>query len=250
MSEPKNQAISAILIKIAVIIGVVELVIMLVLVSFHLEINEYTMAVIDVVVLAVFSTPPIYYFAVKPFVDARDAALAKINHLAHIDPLMKVANRRMVSEFFEKDMAFSIRHEELGALLLLDLDGVKTVNDQYGHDAGDLVLVTVAERITAIVRAEDIVGRLGGDEFVVIIKKLGGEKMPAAEKAIVIAEKIIEALAKPIDYGNHSLDIGASIGIRLLGFQNDCSDSAMKDADSALYKAKESGKGRAVIFEL
>ena len=222
---------------------------MLVLGTIPYEVDTFLEAVIDVTSLVLLSTPPIYIWVIKPFVDARDEAHAQISHLAHVDPLTQLANRRLLSKHLEKVVASIVRHKIWGALLLLDLDGFKPINDAHGHDAGDAVLVEIAKRLQSITRFEDIVGRLGGDEFVVLIHHLDVDERIAHDKVLRIANKLINLVNKPIYFDGKTLHVGASIGIRLLGFDELDTVTAISEADIAMYRAKQAGKGCAVFFE-
>lgn len=238
-----------VVLRIAAIVSAVELLIMLVLGVIPLQANTYLAAVLDVTALVLLSVPPIYLWVIKPFVDARDEAHAQISHLADVDPLTQLANRRLLSKHLEKTVAGIVRHKIYGALLLLDLDGFKPVNDVHGHDAGDAVLIEIAKRLKSITRAEDVVGRLGGDEFVVLINHLDADKRIAQDKASRIAQELINRVNKPIDFNGATLHVGASIGIRLLGFEELYTETAIGDADSAMYRAKREGKGGIAFFE-
>lgn len=238
-----------VVLRIAVIISSAEFSIMLILGAIPHEANAYLEAVLDVASLVLLSTPPIYIWVIKPFVDARDEAHAQISHLAHVDPLTQLANRRLLSKHLEKAIAGIIRHKIYGALLLLDLDGFKPINDAHGHDAGDAVLVEIAKRLQSITRSEDVVGRLGGDEFVVLINHLDVDERTAHGKASRIAKKLINLVNKPFDFNGKTLHVGVSIGIRLLGFEELNTETAISEADIAMYRAKQAGRGCAVFFE-
>lgn len=237
-------------VRIAIIIASAEFLIMVVLHTILQEMGGYAEAVFDTAMLALFSIPLIHIWVIKPFVDARDEALAHINHLALTDPLTHLANRRLISEHLGKIIAGCIRHKNHGAVLILDLDGFKLVNDDHGHTAGDAVLVATAERLQSNVRSEDVVGRLGGDEFVLLIHHLGADERIAHDKAKVVAQKLIDTISKPVDFNGKKLLVGVSIGIRLLGFEELDTETAISEADNAMYRAKKTkGKGCAVFFE-
>jgi two-component system cell cycle response regulator len=236
-------------IRVAAIVASAELFIMLVLEVIPHEAELYSEAILDVALLAVLSTPLIYLWAIKPFVTARDEALAEISHLANVDPLTQLANRRLLSKFLERDVASNVRHKFHGVVLLVDLDGFKLVNDAHGHDAGDAILIEVAKRLQSITRSEDIVGRLGGDEFVVLISRLDADERIAHEKALRIAEKLIYLVRNPVHFNGKKLHVDASIGIRLLGFEQVDIETVIREADIAMYRAKQAGGGRAVFFE-
>ena len=238
-----------VLIKVAVIIASVELVIMLILSLIPYQLSDYLAAVLDVVSLALLSTPLLYLLVIRPFVSARDDALSQINRLAHIDHLTQLANRRLLSKYLEKDIAGSIRHKCHVAVLLIDLDGFKIINDTYGHDAGDALLVATARSLESITRSEDVVSRLGGDEFVVLLNQLDADESVAHEHALQVATKIIELVNKPVDFDGCALQVGASIGIRLIGCDKVDPETAISEADTALYHAKQAGRGRAVFYK-
>ena len=238
-----------VVLRIAIIISVAESLIMLVLGAVPHEANAWAEAVIDTVSLLTLSIPAIYWWVIKPFVLAREEALAQVSHLAHIDPLTQLANRRLLLQHLEKAVARTVRHKIVGALLLLDLDRFKPVNDVYGHDAGDAVLVAFATRMLSITRAEDVVARLGGDEFVVLVSYLDDDERLARDKALLVANSLIELASNPFDFDGKTLHVGASIGIRLLDSDYVDPETAISEADSAMYRAKQAGRGCAVFFE-
>lgn len=239
--------------RIAIIIATAEFSIMLLLQAVASEVNPYSEAILDTLLLVVLTTPAIYFWVVKPFVNARDDALGQISQLAHTDPLTQLANRRLISVHLRNFISSSVRHNDHGALLLIDLDGFKLVNDIHGHEAGDAVLVEIAARLQSIIRAEDVIGRmagrLGGDEFIVLIHRLGADEQVARDRTRVVAEKLINSISKPVDFNGNSLLVGASIGIRLLGLERVDMESAISEADIALYDAKAEGKGRAIFYQ-
>lgn len=238
-----------VVLRIATIIGSAELLIMQALRVFPHEVGTYSAAILDTALLAVLSTPAIYFWVAKPFVDARDKVLAQLSQLANVDPLTQLANRRLLSTHLEKAIAGLVRHRIFGALLLLDLDRFKPINDAHGHNAGDAVLVEIAKRLQSITRSEDVVSRLGGDEFLLLINHLDVDERMARDRASLIAGKLINLVNEPIVFHGETLRVGASIGIRLLGFEELDTDTAISEADIAMYRAKQAGRGRAVFFE-
>jgi len=238
-----------VVVRIAIIISLAEFLIMLLLQLIPHGVGPYSEAAFDTVLLSVLSIPAIYIWVIKPFVEARDMALAQVSRLALTDPVTQLANRRLISTHLEKLITGSVRHQDHGAVLLIDLDGFKLVNDSYGHVTGDAVLVEVAKRLQSIVRAEDNVGRLGGDEFIVLLHRLGGDERLAHARALQVADTLIKTISKPFDYQDKTLHVGASIGIRLLGLDELEPETAINEADSAMYRAKEAGRGCAVFFE-
>jgi two-component system cell cycle response regulator len=236
-------------VRIVVIIAAVEFLVMVVLRTISHEASTFSEAALDATLLAVLSTPLIYIWLIKPFVSARDEALAQVSQLAFTDPLTQLPNRRLLLMDLKRLMAGTVRHKDHGALLLIDLDRFKPINDALGHDAGDAVLVEFAKRLRSITRPEDVVGRLGGDEFVVLIARLNADERIAHNEALRIAEKLIELVSKPFDFNGRTVHIGASVGIRLLGFEDLGTETALSEADIAMYRAKQAGRGCAVFFE-
>jgi diguanylate cyclase (GGDEF)-like protein/PAS domain S-box-containing protein len=163
------------------------------------------------------------------------AELKAIN-IAEQDPLTGLLNRRGFEPKFELLMQYEHTIPSL-VLLLIDLDGFKQINDQYGHHAGDYVLQAVSRILVECVRKDDLVARIGGDEFVVVLGALN-----STSKAIQIAQSIIDEVAKPILYQNQNLQIGASIGIVIADANNNNTASLMQHADEAMYAAKLAGK--------
>ena len=245
----KPLSTKQVIVRIVTIISSVEFLIMLLLEIIPFEISIYSEAVLDFVLLAFLSTPLIYIGVINPFVTARDEALYKINHLAHTDPLTQLPNRRLFIIHLEKFIAGIIRHKVHGALLLMDLDGFKLVNDIHGHDAGDEVLVEIAKRLRSNTRSEDVAGRLGGDEFFILLQHLSADERIARDTPLWVTEKLINIVNKPIDFNGTTLNVSASIGIRLLGFEELSTKNVIKEADIAMYHAKKAGGGCAVFFE-
>ena len=244
MKTPSKRAIIA---RIALVVACVELLIMLSFASFKFDLGIYSEVILDVFILATLSTPLIYFWVIRPYVSARDEAMDRVTHMASHDSLTQLANRYLLSEFLEKVISRFVRENSYGALLFIDLDGFKSINDEHCHDAGDATLVEVAKRLRANVRNEDIVSRVGGDEFAVVLSQLGTNKELATTGAIELAERILNALKEEIDFRTIKLKIGASIGLRLLAPERITSEFVLKDADSAMYKAKRDGKGIVVV---
>lgn len=180
----------------------------------------------------------------------RKRAEAQIWNLAYFDALTRLPNRRLLMDRLSQALNSSDRSQEFGALLILDLDHFKTLNDTQGHDVGDRLLVEVARRLTASVRQHDTVCRLGGDEFVVMLEELGQDAQHAATQAEVIAEKVRFALNQPYsltgsEAGFHST---TSIGLTLFHAHDDSVDMLLKQADVALYQAKDAGRNLVRFF--
>ena len=215
----------------------------------HPTLNPFMSAILNPILLTLFATTAIYYWIIKPFVNERAAAMHQVNHLAHTDSLTQLANRRLVVIQLEKFIAESIRHRDFSAVLLLDLDGFKKINDKYGHNAGDAMLMEVAKRLSILIRSEDAVGRIGGDEFVVLISRLGIGEQAAYDKVLQIAHKLIDLIHQPLAFQGHTLQVGVSVGVRLLGQELLNTETAIREADIAMFQAKKSGGNQVVIFE-
>jgi len=179
----------------------------------------------------------------------RKRAADEIEYLAFYDPLTQLPNRRLLSDRLNQALASSARSGCDGALLFLDLDHFKTLNDTLGHDVGDLLLQQVAERIKSCVREGDTVARLGGDEYVVLLEDLSEHDHEAAAQAEVIAEKIIISLNKPYRLSSHEYQSTASIGIALFNDHNQPQENLLKHADIAMYQAKKMGRNALRFFD-
>jgi diguanylate cyclase (GGDEF)-like protein len=175
----------------------------------------------------------------------------QVRQLAFFDPLTKLANRRLLSDRLSHALAASKRSSNYGALMFLDLDNFKSLNDRHGHGAGDLLLIEVAQRLRNCVPEIDTVARLGGDEFVLVVEDLNAEKAEAALQAKIIAEKISRALAEPYRLAigpagaDESVEHHASVSIGVVVFTDSegSQDDYMKWADAAMYRAKEARHG-------
>lgn len=174
----------------------------------------------------------------------RVRAEKRIRHNAYHDSLTGLPNRALFQDRLAQEVGRARRAGSNSALLLLDLDRFKTINDTLGHAAGDRLLVEVAGRLKARARKGDTIARLGGDEFVLIISELRFK-----EDAVIVAEHLLELLKPPIQIDEHDLHVSASIGVALFPDDGEDGDSLMKSADMALYRAKELGRDNYQSFE-
>jgi diguanylate cyclase len=169
-------------------------------------------------------------------------AQRQLEQVALYDPLTGLANRSLLGDRIERAMA----HAELGAtppaVLVLDLDGFKTVNDTFGHAVGDLLLVEVADLLRGVVHEMDTVARLGGDEFALVV--LDGE----VERVMEVADRVLAALTHPVFAGGHACWVGASIGV-CFATRGQLADTLLRDADTAMYAAKAESPGTVQIYE-
>lgn len=177
------------------------------------------------------------------------AAAAEIENLAFYDHLTGLPNRRLLVDRLNHALLYSARHDKDGAVLFLDLDHFKTINDTLGHDIGDVLLQQVATRLTNCVREVDTVARLGGDEFVVMIEGLDEQGAEAATQTEEVGEKILAALNLPYQLAGQEYQIGCSIGVALFSDHKQSLDDLLKHADIAMYQAKKSGRNALRFFD-
>lgn len=175
-------------------------------------------------------------------ISQRKAYEARIHELAFYDTLTRLPNRRLLFDRLGQALPASGRRDTYGALLFLDLDNFKALNDTRGHEFGDLLLVEVAQRLLATVRVEDTVARLGGDEFVVMLEDLGSQKVEAHQHAEVVAGKICEALGTVYVLQDTEYRCSSSIGFALFKGPHVSATELLRRADSAMYEAKSSGR--------
>jgi diguanylate cyclase (GGDEF)-like protein len=168
---------------------------------------------------------------------------------ANFDTLTNLPNRRLFSDRIRQAISSSTRNERYGALLSLDLDHFKRLNDTYGHSMGDRLLIEVARRLSACVREEDTVARMGGDEFMVILSGLSGNQKEAAIQAEFIAEKIRSELGKPCQLDKTEYHTSSSIGIVLFLSHTDDTESLLAHVDTAMYQAKSKGRNGICFFD-
>jgi diguanylate cyclase (GGDEF)-like protein/PAS domain S-box-containing protein len=173
---------------------------------------------------------------------------AQVQHLAYHDSLTNLPNRALLLDRLTQQIALLKRHELRGALLFIDLDHFKHINDSLGHPVGDAVLKLVTARLEASVRQEDTVARLGGDEFVVLISGLEGKRSVVVRQVRTLAEKLRHLLAEPMQLDGHQLQVTPSIGIALIPDHGDTPSDLLKRADIALYRAKDSGRNCIQLF--
>jgi len=172
------------------------------------------------------------------------AAQRRLEFEATHDSLTGLPNRALFREIGERAIARAGRTDEELAVLFLDLDGFKLVNDSYGHDVGDVLLGTVARRLRDTVRAGDTLARLGGDEFVILCEH------PRGEVAMLeLSHRIIDAVSQPATIEGYEVQVGLSIGIAFSRGADKGVVDLIRDADVALYRAKHQGRGRAEVYE-
>lgn len=179
----------------------------------------------------------------------RQRAAQEIERLAFYDPLTGLPNRRLLLDRLNHAVAACQRHGRRGALLFIDLDNFKDLNDTLGHDMGDRLLAQVAQRLVECVRESDTVARFGGDEFVVMLENLEMVLHDAAAQVERVAEKLLARLNQPFDLGSQEYFSTPSIGITLFGDQRSSVDELLKRADLAMYQAKAAGRNTQRFFD-
>jgi diguanylate cyclase (GGDEF)-like protein/PAS domain S-box-containing protein len=179
----------------------------------------------------------------------RKRAEEQIHQLAFFDVLTHLPNRRLLLDRLQHAFAASARTRQYGAIMFLDLDHFKTLNDTKGHEIGDLLLIEVAARLISCVRDGDTVARLGGDEFVVVLEALGAGLDQAANRAERVAEKIRDALGQPYQLKDRTHHTTPSIGIAMFSGHQDSVDDLLKYADVAMYQAKTAGRNAIRFYD-
>lgn len=176
--------------------------------------------------------------------EALEQLTKKVSRLANHDGLTGLPNRLLLGELLEKAIMRAARHETLVAVLFMDLDNFKPINDQFGHHAGDLVLIDVAHRFKNALRAMDVIARVGGDEFVALLTDL--ENIKAAK---VVAEKLLDVLKEPVYVQGTPCHLGVSIGIAIFPGDGKQGDELLHHADEAMYRIKRENKNGYTFYD-
>jgi diguanylate cyclase (GGDEF)-like protein/PAS domain S-box-containing protein len=190
-----------------------------------------------------------HYVASLTDITMSQIAADKIKKLAFYDPLTQLPNRRLLLDRLNQALATSRRRGKQGAILFLDLDHFKILNDTLGHDVGDMLLQQVATRLTACVREGDTVARLGGDEFVVLLEELSEQNFETATQVQDVAEKIILSLNRPYQFNTHTHHSTSSIGATVFSGNEETSGELLKQADIAMYHSKDAGRNTLRFFD-
>lgn len=186
-----------------------------------------------------------HHVAVFSDISERKATAERIQHLAHHDILTDLPNRILFTDRLQQAIANAKRESKHIAVLYLDLDKFKQINDTHGHDIGDLLLKEVAARLLDCVRDSDTVSRIGGDEFLVLLPTIEEEK-----DAILVAEKIRHTLNQAFELANYSLHISSSIGIAVFPEHGSDEITMLKNADAAMYAAKKHGRNNVKLYQM
>jgi diguanylate cyclase (GGDEF)-like protein/PAS domain S-box-containing protein len=187
------------------------------------------------------------YIAVFSDITEQKITEQRINFMAYYDALTGLANRVLLHEHLNAAITRCLENHDLFAVMILDLDNFKVINDSLGHSVGDALLKEMAKRLLSCTRPEDTVSRLGGDEFVILLLDLGYNRDEAADNAAQVAEKVRQKLAQPLVIESHELRITVSIGIAI---HTDCDNAThlVRNADNALYHAKDVGRNNYQFF--
>ncbi|WP_171013625.1 PAS domain S-box protein [Chitinivorax sp. B] len=185
-----------------------------------------------------------HYIGIFSDISQLKAHEAELDRVANFDPLTGVPNRRLLSDRLNQSIVRATRSGKTCAVCFLDLDGFKAVNDQYGHEAGDQLLIGVTENLKAIMRADDTLARLGGDEFVLLLSDID-----SPEECTLILERVLAAINTEVGYGDLVFRVSGSIGVSLYPDDNADPDTLLRHADQAMYQAKEAGKNRFQLFD-
>lgn len=244
----KEQAPSALwaMVKVVLIVSTMELLFMTLL--------EYTpifetippayLASFNAVVLGCAVCLPIWHLAIRPFAQAYGDVVGAQEKIALSDPLTGLNNRRAFIRDLAKIHSELNRHGGHAALMLFDLDKFKPVNDKFGHEAGDQVLVQIGRRISSYIRREDSASRIGGDEFVVICNRLDEDRELAKSQAQAIAKKLAQEIPRPVHFQGKRVEVGVSIGLGLIGANETLDvDDFFAQVDKAMYQSKQLGNG-------
>ncbi|MBI4998482.1 MAG: EAL domain-containing protein [Rhodocyclales bacterium] len=190
-----------------------------------------------------------HYVGTMIDITERKEAERKIEHLAFYDLLTGLPNRRLFIDRLQQAMGGSARSRRMGALLFIDLDNFKIVNDTCGHDVGDRLLIEVARRLDSCVRDGDTISRLGGDEFVAMLEDLSDQPQEAAAQARIVAAKVLETLNQPYAIAGRVHHSTPSIGATIFVGNQDSVDELLKQADIAMYQAKSAGRNTLRFFD-
>jgi len=190
-----------------------------------------------------------HWVAVGRDITARKAADEQIEHLAFYDPLTQLPNRQLLTKRLDALLSSRQEPKEIGALMFIDLDNFKVLNDTLGHSRGDMMLQQVASRLQTCVRRSDTVARLGGDEFVVMLEDLSTDPERALQKTRVVGEKILASLSVPYDLNGNQYHGTCSIGVTPIGSLSQGMGDALKQADLAMYQAKAAGRNTMCFFD-
>ena len=187
---------------------------------------------------------PQNYVALFSDITASKKHEQELDHIAHFDALTGLPNRVLLADRLRQGMAQAVRRNQQLAVVFLDLDGFKAVNDHYGHDVGDELLIAVSQRMKGALREGDTLARLGGDEFVAVLVDL-----QQSDDAQPVLERLLQAAADPVSVGNALIQVSASMGIAVYPRDGTHADLLLRRADQSMYQAKQAGRNRYHFFD-
>jgi len=190
------------------------------------------------------------YVIVFSDISEQKKAMALVRYHANFDTLTDLPNRRLFMNQLSRSMSQSARHKFYSALIFIDLDNFKQINDSYGHPVGDKVLIHVAKRIRQRIRNEDFLARLSGDEFVILLNQLGTDEYMSSQKAQQIAETILQEIRLPIEVDQQNFLTSGSLGVTLFSDTDKTAFDIMREADTAMYQAKNNGRNHISFFSV
>lgn len=190
-----------------------------------------------------------HYIGVFRDISDKKASEAEIHKLAFYDSLTGLPNRRLLSDRLTQAIAHAKRENGFGALMFLDIDRFKQINDSLGHTIGDRLLQKIANRLQLSLRFEDTIARIGGDEFIIVLFNIGRKQLESISFAETIARKILKVIDAPFEMDGHSLHTTASIGVTLFPEGEDTVEDLLRQADNAMYLAKKKGRNRMCFFD-
>ena len=194
------------------------------------------------------SGKPKSIFSINSDITLRVSAENEVRKLAFYDVLTGLPNRRLLLDRIEHALSSTRRKLQYGAIVFIDLDNFKQLNDTYGHDKGDILLQEVAKRLKTCVRDIDTVARFGGDEFVILIEDLSPDLSQAKVHVKVVAGKILQALNTPFDFDGYSHTSTPSMGVAMFNRHSNSVEELLKQADIAMYQSKNAGRNRMTFY--
>jgi len=221
----------------------VEMIIMRLLPILPIALSVFEQDILDAFSLTIFSSPFIFYFVIYPYVKKKEQE-RQMQILAYYDTLTALPNRTLFADRFKMSLAHSKRDENVVlAICFFDIDHFKHINDTFGHEEGDKILIEISQRFLSYTREEDTISRMGGDEFIMLLSVKN--KTSCTE----LINRILVAIAEPYNLGKHTHNITASCGVTLYPEDQSDTDMLIRHADQAMYEAKISGKNKLVYFD-